>query len=273
MGTCFVIQPFDNGKFDKRFHDTFQPAIVAAGLQPYRVDQDPATVVPIEDIEAGIRRADVCFAEITMDNPNVWFELGFAIAARKPVIMVCATDRERFPFDVQHRLIIRYKSESARDFDELGKQITQRLKAALATQLRVESVQEISPAAPTDGLTEHELVALISIAAAGFDGGPVPSYVVRQEMSRAGYTDVASALAVRGLMRKAFIERQHGYDGSDEYSGYVPTDAGLDWLDANQDRLKLKLKDTGGGGRGGGGGGDHDDFKAPPFEDDDDLPF
>ena len=36
---------------------------------------------------------------------------------------------------------------------------------------------------------------------------------------------------------------------------------------------------AGGGGRGGGGGGggaggrDYDDFQAPPFEDDDDLPF
>jgi single-strand DNA-binding protein len=30
---------------------------------------------------------------------------------------------------------------------------------------------------------------------------------------------------------------------------------------------------AGGGGRGGGGGGNYDDFQAPPFEDDDDLPF
>ncbi|HEU0013705.1 MAG TPA: single-stranded DNA-binding protein [Longimicrobium sp.] len=30
---------------------------------------------------------------------------------------------------------------------------------------------------------------------------------------------------------------------------------------------------AGGGGGGGGRGGDYDDFQAPPFEDDDDLPF
>jgi single-strand DNA-binding protein len=30
---------------------------------------------------------------------------------------------------------------------------------------------------------------------------------------------------------------------------------------------------TGGGGAGGGGGSDYDDFQAPPFQEDDDLPF
>jgi hypothetical protein len=264
-----VIQPFDSGKFDKRFDDTFRPAILAAGFEPYRVDQDPATVVPIEDIEAGIRRSDVCFAEITTDNPNVWFELGFAIAARKPVIMVCATDRERFPFDVQHRLIIRYKTESAQDFVELGRQITKRLTAARENLLRVESVGEISPAAATSGLTDHELVALISIAANGFDRDPLSFYGLRQEMSRAGYTEVATALAVRGLMKKALIDKGTGYDdGSNEYPGFFATDAGLDWLEANQDRLKLKEAPSPDARRG-----NYDDFVSPPFVDDDDLPF
>ena len=37
MPRCFVIQPFDSGgKFDKRYLDVFRPAILAAGLKPYR---------------------------------------------------------------------------------------------------------------------------------------------------------------------------------------------------------------------------------------------
>ncbi len=36
MDTCFVIQPFDRDKFDKRFDDVFEPAIRSAGLEPYR---------------------------------------------------------------------------------------------------------------------------------------------------------------------------------------------------------------------------------------------
>jgi hypothetical protein len=30
MGTCFVIQPFDGGAFDKRYDDIFVPAIKGA---------------------------------------------------------------------------------------------------------------------------------------------------------------------------------------------------------------------------------------------------
>lgn len=62
MGTCFVIQPFDRGDFDKRYEDVFAPAVLDAGLEPYRVDQDPKVNIPVQDIEAGIRGADLCLA-------------------------------------------------------------------------------------------------------------------------------------------------------------------------------------------------------------------
>ena len=55
MPVCFVIQPFDFGKFDKRYADVYQPAIKAAGLEPYRVDRDPGVDVAIEAIEEGCR--------------------------------------------------------------------------------------------------------------------------------------------------------------------------------------------------------------------------
>lgn len=77
---CFVIQPFDDGKFDKRFKDVFSPAILDAQLEPYRVDQDPRVSIPMEDIKKGIEESKLCLADITIDNPNVWFELGYAIA-------------------------------------------------------------------------------------------------------------------------------------------------------------------------------------------------
>ena len=88
MPRCFVIQPFDSGKFDKRFEDVYKPAIEAAGLEAYRVDQDISVEVPIEAIEAGIRSAAVCLADITTDNPNVWYELGYAFASGRLVIMI-----------------------------------------------------------------------------------------------------------------------------------------------------------------------------------------
>ncbi len=50
MPTCFVIQPFDT-KFDKRYDDIYKRALKQAGLEAYRVDQDPGTERLIDRIE------------------------------------------------------------------------------------------------------------------------------------------------------------------------------------------------------------------------------
>ncbi len=117
MPTCFIIQPFDSGKFDKRYKETFAPATIAAGFEPYRVHEDPRAGVLITSIEDGIRSAAVCLADITADNPNVWFELGFALAVNRPVVMVCSNERTgKYPFDIQHRSIIPYNPKRKATF-------------------------------------------------------------------------------------------------------------------------------------------------------------
>ena len=56
MEKCFVIQPFDNDKFDKRFVDIFEPAIIKAEFEAYRIDKDLSVRIPIDDIEKEIDR-------------------------------------------------------------------------------------------------------------------------------------------------------------------------------------------------------------------------
>jgi hypothetical protein len=147
LATCFVIQPFDDGgKFDKRYTDVFAPAIKEAGFDPYRVDTDPTVSIPIEEIQRGIRRANLCFADITLDNPNVWFELGYALATDKEICLVCSEDRTgKYPFDIQHRTIIKYRVESKRDFESLQSRITERLKAIVDKSANLAAIEARSP--------------------------------------------------------------------------------------------------------------------------------
>ena len=146
MERCFVIQPFDRDKFDRRYKDPFKPAIEEAGYEPYRVDEDPSVSIPIDDIEKGIRETAVCFAEITTDNANVWYELGYAFASRKPVVMVCERNvRVKFPFDVQHRKITLYDSQSLSDFGTLKSEIIARLKAIDKTPIPVGDISKQDP--------------------------------------------------------------------------------------------------------------------------------
>ena len=144
VSICFLIQPFDAGKFDKRYEDVFKPAVEDAGLEPYRVDRDDGVEVPIDAIEEGLRNSTICLAEITTDNPNVWYELGFARAAGRPVVMISSDKRKKkYPFDIQHRSIIPYRTDSSSDFAELRAAITSKLKALL---LKGERIDEIAQA-------------------------------------------------------------------------------------------------------------------------------
>ena len=163
MPRCFVIQPFDGDQYDKRYKDVFAPAIKNADLEPYRVDQDPSVSVPIDDIERGIENSSVCFAEISTDNPNVWFELGYAIASKREMVLVCSDERKTpFPFDVQHRKIIKYSTQSKSDFETVQSKITEQLKAVLIRRENLGRLSSLSSVSRVEGLEQYEIAGLVA---------------------------------------------------------------------------------------------------------------
>ena len=275
MDRCFVIQPFDRGAFDKRFDDVLTPAIEDADLEAYRVDRDPTVTVPIDAIESGIRNAAACLADVSTDNPNVWFELGYALACRKPVVLICSTLRgAKFPFDIQHRHVISYNTDSTSDFAKLRKDIAGRLRAALAKEARVQSLSQTT-LRDTEGLEPHEIAALVIIAESDLDPDSFPSaHGLKQDMGKAGFTEIATVLAVNALRSKKFVAatQVQGYNNNDSYTGYHLEDAGTRWLIANRDRLVLRK----GGNAQANNAADKetlDDFPNVLSDEDDDLPF
>jgi nucleoside 2-deoxyribosyltransferase len=248
MATCFVIQPFDSGgPYDKRYHDVLAPAIEDAGLAPYRVDEDPGTTVLIDDIEKGIREAEICLADITTNNPNIWYEVGFALAKGKPIVLICADPRpEDFPFDIRHRHIITYKLHSSSDFQKLRAEVTTRLKAQAKKAETLQTVAAMSEMQTTEGLSSHEIAALVTLMSerASPDDG-LASYTVKENMRRSGYTSIAVGLALEGLLRKEMIEyyQDTNYNG-ETYTACRLTGKGIDWLLASQDRFRMR-KDEG----------------------------
>lgn len=239
---CFVIQPFDGGKFDKRFKDVFEPAIREVELFPYRVDRDPDVSIPIDSIEKGIESAAVCLIDITTDNPNVWFELGYAISAKKPVVMVCSDERTtKFPFDVQHRAIIRYSTESSGDFEDLKKKIAVRLTSIMKKEATLERLAA-TPLAAEAGLSQYELVVLATIAGEAWtpDGFVIVSEIKRAAET-AGITTLATTLGLRKLTKSGFIEPGSAYDEQGyKYDAYNITSEGWDWIAENEGRFVLQ---------------------------------
>ena len=116
-GQCCVFQIFDDGgASDKRYDEVILPAIKAPDLEPCRVDRDAGAEIHIDTLHEEIRRSAVCLADITPDDPNVWYELGFAVASDQPIVMICKKGRT-LPFDTHHRSTIFYTQESQRDSD------------------------------------------------------------------------------------------------------------------------------------------------------------
>lgn len=238
MPRCFVIQPF-NEEFDKLFEEVYAPAIRDAGMEPYRVDQQPHVSVPVENIEAGIKTSDACLADISTNNPNVWYELGFAIANGRPVVIVCSDERDGpLPFDVQHRNIIRYCAppENAHEF---RRDITQRLRTVHGERQRLRSLAEIGETDTVGGLPGSEAAAMISLASNCMTRDAVihPSQI-KHDLEPSGFNDLHASLALESLRRKGFVREVREKDSKgEEYTGFVLEDAGRDWLLENQQDL------------------------------------
>ena len=86
----FVIAPFDPE--GRRVQDIVGRAIQETGL---RVVQHSDTIRPGAELTStileAIRGADLIIADVSRQNPNVLYEVGFAHALRKPTILLIST--------------------------------------------------------------------------------------------------------------------------------------------------------------------------------------
>ena len=242
MKNCFVIQPFDGGKFDKRFKDVYKPALENAGITPYRVDEDPGVLVPVDTIEDQIRNSDLCLAEITTDNPNVWYELGYAFATNRPVIMVCSKERKGYPFDIQHRSVISYSSDSSSDFEELKDNITKKARALLKHPSTQNQIQKTEKNQPPEELSKAELEVLLAIT---MDIEQLPddpislSYLQHSILLR--LTPLEFKAAVHKLKSRGFLElvriSDMEYGEPENFNGVKITETGWLWSLSNKNKI------------------------------------
>lgn len=129
LETCFVMMPFGSW-FDKYYQDIYVPAIREAGFEPIRADELFSSGSVVEQIWEQITKARLLLADLTDRNPNVFYELGLAHAAKKPVIFT-APKVEDVPFDLRHLRVIIYDIREPEWAADLRKSVTEYLKTAL----------------------------------------------------------------------------------------------------------------------------------------------
>ncbi len=97
----FVIMPFSE-PFETLYREVISPVAENAGFEIIRVDEIPGPGIILDDIQQQIEQAHAVVAEISLHNPNVFYELGYAHALKKPaVLLVRREEGAKMPFDVR----------------------------------------------------------------------------------------------------------------------------------------------------------------------------
>lgn len=109
---CFVIMPFEDN-LNEYYFRLVKPAMESKGYEVKRADEIYGNRAIIDDITSEIKNSDILVADATGKNPNVNYELGYAHALNKEVIII-TQDINDIPFDYRHRRAIIYDPT---DFD------------------------------------------------------------------------------------------------------------------------------------------------------------
>jgi len=122
---AFVIMQFSD-EYNQLYEEVIRPVIEGFGIQCERADEYSSTNPIIQDIVNSITEASVVIADVTPDNPNVFYEVGYSHALGKPTILLCDKKRTKLPFDLSSFRTLFYDNTIA------GKaQVEKRLKKFL----------------------------------------------------------------------------------------------------------------------------------------------
>jgi len=106
---CFVDMPFGQKPdltsgvtvdFDQIYEAGIKPAIVDAGLEPVRGDQERTGGIIHVPMFGRLLLSDFVVADLTLSNPNVFYELGIRHTARPYTTVPIFAAIHPIPFDV-----------------------------------------------------------------------------------------------------------------------------------------------------------------------------
>jgi tetratricopeptide (TPR) repeat protein len=107
--------------FNRVYRELIKPALEAAGLEPFRADEELRAGEIRADMFQQLIAADLVVADITTENPNVWYELGVRHALRARGVILVYGSRSPQAFDLYTDRKLRYElKDGAPDPDTLA---------------------------------------------------------------------------------------------------------------------------------------------------------
>lgn len=175
---AFVIMPFGKKKggdgslydFNAIYTQLIKPTLEEAGFEAFRADEETTSGDILTDMFQELLLADLCLVDMSIDNANVFYELGIRHAFRKRGIVHIQAGRAYMPFDVFNVRTIPYHitPEGLPDPEFIEKD-----KAAIARVTRDTWASDLDAVhSPVfnilTGLTEPDRQALRTPLATGF---------------------------------------------------------------------------------------------------------
>ena len=113
---AFVAMPFGVKKdtqgteidFNRVYIELIKPALEGAGLDVFRADEEERAGDIRTDMFQELLIADLVVADLTLDNPNVWYELGVRHALRARGVVLISGGRVPTAFDLYTDRKLRY---------------------------------------------------------------------------------------------------------------------------------------------------------------------
>ena len=96
---CFIVMQFTD-EYNALYSEVIRPTCESFGYSVIRADDFYNSGLIIDDITRSIRESTLVIADVTPNNANVFYEVGFAHGIGKPTILLSDRKREKLPFDI-----------------------------------------------------------------------------------------------------------------------------------------------------------------------------
>ena len=146
--TCFIISPIGSETsetriyFDKVRRHIIEPVVSELGYSTIRADEIPKPGTITKQIIEHLVNDDLVIADLTLKNPNVFYELAVRHAVGKPVILMGAIG-DTIPFDLAAQRVIFYNLDPD-NIVEAKEELTRQISSVESKKFIVDSPIESS---------------------------------------------------------------------------------------------------------------------------------
>jgi hypothetical protein len=165
----FGRKPMGGGRFydfDKVYRVIIRRAVQQAGLEPARADEQTGSHVIHTDMFKSLRDHAVVLADLSLHNPNVFYELGIRhVMSPRGTVLMCQSGAD-LPFDVKLSRVIFYDYDGEHlDWEEAERTVQ-------SLQFALQEARSGKPDSPVHALLENVLPTQHKLARQGLPGRP-----------------------------------------------------------------------------------------------------